>query len=59
MNHGTPVDLELFSFMKINPESQKNMPGVMVTVIVARNHCLWVPIILGPVTPSGSTLEVV
>jgi hypothetical protein len=27
----------------------KNMLGVVVDMIVARNHCLWVPLILGPV----------
>jgi hypothetical protein len=48
---GTLVDLGSFSFMKINLEShQKKYSEAIVAETVARNHCLWVPIILGPVT---------
>jgi hypothetical protein len=36
--------------MKINPKPPKNIPEAIVAVIVAHNRCLWVPIILGPVS---------
>jgi hypothetical protein len=36
--------------MKINPENHKNTPKAIVVVIVTRNRCYWVPIILVPVS---------
>jgi hypothetical protein len=51
---GIPVHLGLFFCMIINLENhQKNTPEAIVTVIVTRNSCLWVPIILGPVRGAG------
>jgi hypothetical protein len=38
-----------FSLTKINPERHQKYPEAIVAVTVARNLCLWVPIILGPV----------
>jgi hypothetical protein len=38
-------------------KTPKNMPGVVIDVIVAHNHCLWVPITLGPVSVPQRRLE--
>jgi hypothetical protein len=48
---GIPVDFgAIFLHENQSTKPPKNMSSVIVAVIVARNHCLWVPIILGPVS---------